>query len=158
MAQGSRRDAEQEHEVADGVAQRQRRAHRIRVQRRENWPEERVPDDDASADDHDQRVDREPEGVAPGGRDPLEHEEGGSHDRVVGDVGEIGRRRGGRAATSQVQPRPRNVANGVGDHRDGEHRPPEANPLGVDVKRGPKDDRCGEHVQTGLADIGNGTS
>ena len=108
--------------------------------------EERVPDDDAAADDHDQRVDREPESVAPGGRDPLKHEEGGSHDRVVGDVSDVGHRRGGSAATSQVEPRPRNVADGVGDHRDGEHRPPEANPLGVDAQRSPKDYRYGEHV------------
>jgi hypothetical protein len=59
VAQRRRGDAEQEHEIADRVAERERRAHRVRVQRRQDGPEERVPDHDPAADDHDQRVDRE---------------------------------------------------------------------------------------------------
>ena len=65
MAQGCCGDTEQEHEVADRVAERERRAQRVRVKALENGSKQRVPDDDATTDDHDKRVDREPERVAP---------------------------------------------------------------------------------------------
>ena len=65
VAQSGRRDAEQEHEVADRVAKRERGGQGVRVEGREDGSKERVPDNDAAADDHDQRVNREPEGVAP---------------------------------------------------------------------------------------------
>jgi len=156
VAQGGRGDAEQEHEVADRVAKGERGGQGVRVQRREDGSKERVPDNDAAADDHDQRVDREPEGIAPGGGRALEHQEGGDDDRVVGDVGSV-RHRGGGCSAAKVQPGKCPVANGVDEHRDAHHDPAEANPPVVDAQRRPKDDHRSQQVQAGLADIGNGT-
>jgi len=156
VAQGGRGDAEQEHEVADRVSKGERGGQGVRVQGRENRSKQRVPDDDATADDHDHRVDREPESVAPGGRCALEHEEGDDDDRVVVDVGEVGQRRRGRAA-AKVQPGKCPVAHGIDEHRDGQHRPTKANPTDVDVKRRTENDHYGQQIQGGLGDIGNGT-
>src|SRR5450759_4618703 len=139
-----------------GVAKRKRGGQGVRVEGCENGPEERVPDDDAAADDDDQRVDREPERVAPGGRCPLKHEEGDDDDRVVGDVGNVGHRRGGCAA-AKVQPGKCPVAQGVDERCDAHDGPAKANPPVVNAQRSPKDDHCSEQVQPGLADIGNGT-
>ena len=155
VAQRGRGDAEQEHEVADWIAERESCAHRVRVQGRENGSEERVPDDDAAADDHDQGVDREPQRVAPGRGCPLEHEEGDDDDRVIGDVRDVGHRRGGRAAAAEVQPRPCQVAHGVDQHRGGQHEPAQANSADVDAPRGAKDDRDCQQVQGGLAHVGD---
>ena len=157
VAQGGRGDAEQEHEVADRVAECEGRAQGVRVQGLENGSKERVPDDDAATDDHDHRVDREPQGVAPERRCALEHEEGDDDDRVVGDVGNVGHRRGGCAAAAKVQPGPCPVAQGVDERRDAQQGPAKANPPDVGAQRGPQDDRRSQQVEGGFADVGNGT-
>ena len=53
VSQRGRGDAEQEHEVADRVSECERGGQGVRVQGRENGSKERMPDDDAAADDHD---------------------------------------------------------------------------------------------------------
>ena len=155
VPEGGRGDAEQEHEVADRVAEGERRAHGVRVQRRQDGPEERVPDHDPTTDHDDEGVDREPQRVAPGRRGALEHEEGGHNGRVVEDVGGVRDGRGRRAPAREVQPRPGPVAHGIDEHRDSHDDPAAADPRDLDPHPGPKDERGRQQVQSGLAEIGD---
>lgn len=115
-----------------------------------------MPDDDAATDEHDQRVDREPEGVPPAWRRALEDEQGDDDHRVVGDVRDVGQGRGGRAAGDKAHPGPCAVAHGVDECRDAHHGPAKANPPNIDAQRGPQDEYGREQVQGGFADQGAG--
>ena len=155
MAKRRRGDADQEHEVADRVAEGECRDEGIRVEGLEDGSEERVPDDDPAADEHDQRVDREAQGLAPDRRRALEEEQGGDHDQVVDDVQRVGPRHRGDAAAADVHPGPEPVGRRVHEHREADEHPREANSSNVEAQRDPKDDRGREQVQGRLADVGD---
>jgi hypothetical protein len=150
------RDAEQQHHVSGGIAEDEYGLQQIRVERLQCRAEDRLPDDHATTDHDDGRVDDQPAPFPTAGSDRGEAQQGEDDDRVVGRVGDIGHRREGDLPEPELEPRIEHIAQAVDGHRDADHRPGHGGATRAGIPGRQEDERGGSEVEERRQEIGDG--